>query len=103
MEMHANHRRNHSPLSHPNQRELKSKVQQEDNEEPPFVRRQVEQGEEAQDSNIGSWQWDIKTDITTWSEQLHRIAGRDPMTIVPSFKEHSSFYTSDSWEQLTTA
>jgi len=50
-----------------------------------------------------SWQWDIKTDITTWSEPLYRIAGRDPRAGVPSFKEHSSFYTSVSWDRLSGA
>ena len=103
METHANHLRNSSTLYHPDERELKAKVQPEDNEGAPILRREVERGEGQQDANKGSWQWDINTDITTWSEQLHRIAGRDPMTIVPSFKEHSSFYTSDSWDQLTTA
>src|SRR5882762_3790000 len=103
METHTNHLRNHSTLYHPNERELKTKIQPEDNEEAPVVRREAERGGGQLDANKGSWQWDIKTDITTWSEQFHRIAGRDPMTIAPSFKEHSSFYTSDSWDQLITA
>jgi PAS domain S-box-containing protein len=99
METHMNPLRNHSTLYHPNERELKTQIQPDDNE-APLVRREAER---QQDANKGSWQWDLRTDITTWSEQLHRIAGRDPMTIVPSFKEHSSFYTSDSWDQLITA
>jgi PAS domain S-box-containing protein len=68
-----------------------------------LLSREVEPGEVRSDAKKGNWEWDIKTDITTWSEQLYRIAGRDPKTAVPSFKEHSSFYTSDSWERLTTA
>src|SRR5882762_2673204 len=103
MEAHANHLRNPSTLYHPDERELKTKARSEDNEKAPLVSIGVERRGGQQDANKGSWQWDIKTDITTWSEQLHRIAGRDPMATVPSFKEHSSFYTSDSWDQLTTA
>jgi signal transduction histidine kinase len=79
VETHANHPRNHNA----NAFEFQTKVQ-------PGA-------EEA------SWEWDIKTDVTTWSEQLYRIAGRHPQTTLPSFKEHSCFYTSDSWDRLTAA
>jgi two-component system sensor histidine kinase UhpB len=51
----------------------------------------------------GSWQWDMKTDITIWSEQLYRIAGFGPDVAIPSFREHSLFYTSESWDRLTVA
>jgi signal transduction histidine kinase len=102
METHANHLRSRPWLYHPDERELKTKVQPEATEQT-LVSREVELGEEQPDPTKASWQWDIKTDTTTWSEQLYCITGRDPKTAVPSFKEHSSFYTSDSWERLTTA
>ena len=51
----------------------------------------------------GSWEWDMKTDVTTWSEQLYRIAGFDSNVAVPSFRGHSLFYTSESWDRLTVA
>jgi len=102
MEMHANHLRTHSTLYHPNERDLKTKVHPEANEQA-LVGRQLEVGEEQPDAKKAKWQWDIKTDTTTWSEPLFRIAGRDPKTALPSFKEHSSFYTPDSWVRLTTA
>jgi two-component system sensor histidine kinase UhpB len=102
MERHAQHLRSHSTLHHLNEREIKSKVQPEANGEA-FVTWEVQPGEGQPHANKASWQWDIRTDITIWSEQLHRIAGRDPKTAMPSFKEHSCFYTSDSWERLTTA
>jgi signal transduction histidine kinase len=83
MEARANHPRNHCGLHHVNELEFQPKVQPE--------------------AKKGSWQWDIRTDVTTWSEQLYRIAGRDPVTALPSFKKHSCFYTSDSWDRLTAA
>jgi len=55
------------------------------------------------DANRANWWWELKTDVTTWSEQLYRIAGRDPEATLPSFKEHSCFYTAESWHRLTTA
>jgi signal transduction histidine kinase len=81
MKTHVNHPRNHCTLHYANEFEFQTKVL----------------------PKKASWQWNIKTDVTTWSEQLYRIAGRDPETTVPSFKEHSSFYTSDSWDRLTVA
>jgi two-component system sensor histidine kinase UhpB len=98
METHANHLRTHPTLY---RRELKTKTQPEPKEHAHLMREVELNGQPH--GKKASWQWDIRTDITTWSEQLYRIAGRDPETVVPSFKEHSSFYTSDSWERLTTA
>jgi two-component system sensor histidine kinase UhpB len=83
METHVNRPRNDFTLHYANELEFQTKVQPDPKE--------------------ASWQWDIRTDVTTWSEQLYRIAGRDPETAVPSFKEQSSFYTSVSWDRLTAA
>ena len=70
METHANHPRNHCTPHYANELEFQTKVHP--------------------DTKKASWQWDIRTDVTTWSEQLYRIAGRDPETTLPSFKEHSA-------------
>jgi PAS domain S-box-containing protein len=70
--------------------------------EETLVRTQVELGEEPEPRK-GSWQWDIKTDITSCSEHFYQIIGRSPRTVAKSFKEHSCFYTSDSWDSLTAA
>jgi PAS domain S-box-containing protein len=83
VETHANHPRNHCTPHYTTELKFQTKF-------PP-------------DAKKASWQWDIRTNVTTWSEQLYRIAGRDPETTLPSFKEHSCFYTSDSWDQLTAA
>lgn len=52
---------------------------------------------------IASWQWDLTRDIVDWSEPLYRIAGLDPETPLPPFREHGRFYTSDSWHRLVSA
>ena len=51
----------------------------------------------------GAWEWDIRTDETIWSEQLCWITGRDENAEVPSFKDQSCFYTSESWVRLVDA
>ena len=90
-------------LYHPGERRIRTKAQLGDNEQAYVVGKEFDQREEQENGNKGRWQWDIKTDITVWSEQLHRIVGRDPMTMLPSFRQHSCFYTPDSWAQLTAA
>lgn len=29
-------------------------------------------------ANLGSWQWDLKTNVLAWSAQMHHLAGTDP-------------------------
>jgi two-component system, NarL family, sensor histidine kinase UhpB len=50
-----------------------------------------------------NWDWNIRTDETVWSEQLYRITGHDENAGVPSFKDQSCFYTSESWVRLVDA
>jgi signal transduction histidine kinase len=51
----------------------------------------------------GDWDWNIRTDETFWSEQLYWITGRDQNAGIPSFKDQSCFYTSESWVRLVDA
>ena len=43
-------------------------------------------------ARIGSWSWLPAPDTVTWSEELFRIAGRDPRLGAPSFAEQESMY-----------
>ena len=52
---------------------------------------------------IGSWQWDPETDTVIWSDELYRIAGRDPSGPAFSYRQHSELYTLESWERLRHA
>ena len=68
------------------------------------LHRSEEELREAQRlARVGSWWWDPTTDSVTWSEGLYRIAGRDPKVPPPGLKEHSPFYSSDSFAQLMTS
>ncbi|HWQ19498.1 MAG TPA: PAS domain S-box protein [Methanotrichaceae archaeon] len=35
-------------------------------------------------AHLGSWRWDLDSDVVSWSRELYRIFGVDPMTFVPS-------------------
>ena len=68
------------------------------------LRRKEMELEEAQRlAGVGGWQWDPATDTVVWSEELYRIAGRDPSLPAVSYKEHSQLYTRESWDRLRSA
>ena len=46
--------------------------------EEALVRKEVELKEAQRLAGVGSWQWDPATDTVVWSEELYRLAGRDP-------------------------
>jgi PAS domain S-box-containing protein len=52
---------------------------------------------------VGSWEWDVASDTTTWSEQLFRLFGRDPSGRPASYAEHPSLYGAESWARLQAA
>ncbi len=54
-------------------------------------------------ARMGSWTWEVATDIVTWSENLYRLFGRDPELGAPSFAEHAPLYTSESMARLQEA
>ena len=54
-------------------------------------------------AGVGSWQWDPATDTVVWSEELYRIAGRDPSLPAVNYQEHSQLYTPESWDRLRGA
>src|SRR5215469_2924149 len=112
----ANPLRSHSTLHQLTQRKLETRSQPGTNESNrqidaaarecriSFNRGLIGDPEDAVlDSVTGTWQWDIKTDVTPWSEQLYWIVGRDRGSGVPSFREHSTFYTFSSWNLLLNA
>jgi len=112
----ANPLRSHSTLHQLTQRKLETRSQPGTNESNrqidaaarecriSFNRGLIGETEDGVlDAVKGSWQWDIKTDVTTWSEQLYWIIGRDRGSGVPCFREHSTFYTSSSWSLLLNA
>jgi PAS domain-containing protein len=52
---------------------------------------------------IGSWKWTLGSDTITWSEELYRIVGRDPIQPEPTIPEHAQLYTPESWVRLQDA
>jgi PAS domain S-box-containing protein len=71
--------------------------------EESLHRKEVELKETQRLAGVGLWQWDRETDTVVWSEELYRIAGRDPSLPAVSYRDHAQLYAPDSWERLRTA
>ena len=54
-------------------------------------------------ARAGSWLWDPRTDRVVWSKELSLRAGHDPTLPAPSFGEHASLFTPESWDRLQRA
>ena len=42
-------------------------------------------------AHIGSWDWDVKTDIITWSDELYNIYGLNLDNFIPSYSKFLDF------------
>lgn len=67
--------------------------------------REAELSEAQRVAHIGSWYWDVKTDVTTGSDELLRIYGLDPATeTMPNFADQRGrCYPVEDWEWVNTA
>ena len=71
--------------------------------EESLRRKEMELKEAQRLAGVGSWQWVPDPDTVVWSEELYRIAGRDPSLPALNYKEHARLYTSESWDRLQGA
>jgi PAS domain S-box-containing protein len=71
--------------------------------EESLRRKEIELKEAQRLAGVGSWQWDPETDTVVWSEELYRLAGRDPNLPAVSYKEHGQLYAPESWDRLQHA
>ncbi|MDR3678163.1 MAG: PAS domain S-box protein [Acidobacteriota bacterium] len=51
-------------------------------------------------AHLGSSSWDVATNTTAWSDEMYRIAGRDPRLPPPGHQERAAIYAPESWERL---
>ena len=54
-------------------------------------------------AHIGSWEWDVATDTTHWSDEMFRIFQRNPARGAPSFAEHPELYLPEDMRRLQDA
>lgn len=52
-------------------------------------------------AGIGNWEWDTRTDVHTWSEEIYRIYGRSPDLPPAVYPEVQHYFTPESWVYLS--
>lgn len=69
--------------------------------EDSLRRKDGELSEAQRLAELGTWQWNPKTDAVTWSDPLCVLFGLDPGLPMPPFKQLAGYFTERSWKQLT--
>jgi len=54
-------------------------------------------------AHTGSWEWDIPTNLTTWSAELFCFFGRDPALGAPNLEGQKELYTPEDTQRLYAA
>ncbi|MDN4173525.1 response regulator [Nocardioides sp. SOB77] len=54
-------------------------------------------------ARVGSWTWEPRTDLAEWSEQMYRIAGRDPRTWRPTLSSFLALVHPDDRDRVAEA
>jgi PAS domain S-box-containing protein len=54
-----------------------------------IARRQLAEAQKL--ARIGSWEWDIPQNVVWWSDELYRVYGLEPRSIVPSYEEFLAY------------
>ena len=73
--------------------------------EEALAAKEADLNEAQRQAHIGSWHWNVETDVTTGSEELLRLYGFDPATQrMPDFKEQRGrCYPVEDWERIQAA
>jgi len=54
-------------------------------------------------AGLGSWSWDLKSGVQTWSEEIFHLYGRDPRLGPAAYPQIRQYFTPASWERLAAA
>jgi diguanylate cyclase (GGDEF)-like protein/PAS domain S-box-containing protein len=77
-------------------RELNASLEQKVIERTQELSRLNDLFEEAQQiTQLGNWEWNIKTNDLKWSDQIYRIFGLEPKSVEPNYDTFMSYVHSD--------
>lgn len=52
-------------------------------------------------AHIGSYEWEVEPDKTTWSDELYNITGHTPVEFIPSYKNYTDHIHPDDRDKFT--
>jgi PAS domain S-box-containing protein len=65
------------------------------------VRERTQQFNEAQHlARLGSWNWDVRTNLVSWSDELFRLCGVDPQQFGATFEAYLEYVHPDDRERV---
>ena len=82
---------------------LRNELKERRKSEKALQKSQLALLEAQQIARVGSWEYDVRTDKTTWSNEMFRIFGRDQSLGEPSWQEHRSRIHPDDWHAIDAA
>jgi PAS domain S-box-containing protein len=82
---------------------LAALVEERTDAEQALRQRETDLNEAQRLAKVGSWQWDAGSNVVTWSEALHQIAGVDLGQAAVSCQDICKLYTPESWDRLQRA
>ena len=71
--------------------------------EDELRRNQIMMARSESMARMASFEWDMDTNIVTWSREMFNIFGRDPAMGIPSLEGQAELYTAQSAQQLFDA
>lgn len=54
-------------------------------------------------AGLGNWEWNVRTGVHAWSEEIYRIYGRDPALPPAAYPEVQEYFAPESWARLSAA
>ncbi len=78
--------------------EVNNDITEQSQAEEALRERDTELREAQRITKVGNWK--LEGETVTWSEEMFRIFGRDPMLPPPSYSEHPEILTPESWARL---
>jgi PAS domain S-box-containing protein len=82
---------------------LRNELKERRKSEEALQKSQLALLEAQQVARVGSWEYDVRTDKSTWSNEMFRIFGRDQSLGEPSWLEHRSSIHPDDWNDVDAA
>ena len=68
--------------------------------EEELAQRRAELDEAQRLAKIGSWSWDLSADTAVWSDEIYRIAGREPGSPALNYANVHSLCAPEEWAQI---
>ena len=82
---------------------LQAEIAEHERTEADLRKRKAALRDAQRIARLGNWEYDLQTQIITWSEELFRLFGLDPAMVAPPYEEELQLFAPASRVQLDQA